>query len=243
MAKRFTDTDKWKDPWFRKLPNKHKMFWLFILDNCDAAGILKIDEELFSFLLGGEITMKESVPIINKGKVRIKVKKESLFILEFAEFQYGSFRTSKHPFHKKLVSLIDKEYPIDRVSGRVCNTLQEEDKDKDKDKEEDKVKESNRFKKPTMTDLSDFLSPSEAEKFLDHYASNGWKVGRNTMKDWKATARNWVRRNNTKTLSKRDQQRQKLADNIRSMNNGETKLSTWDGLSSGSVPKQIGSQS
>ena len=26
---------------------------------------------------------------------------------------------------------------------------------------------------------------------MDYYESNGWKVGRNNMKDWKATARRW----------------------------------------------------
>lgn len=33
-----------------------------------------------------------------------------------------------------------------------------------------------------------------AERFHDHFASNGWKVGgRAPMKDWKAALRNWVR--------------------------------------------------
>lgn len=35
----------------------------------------------------------------------------------------------------------------------------------------------------------------EAEKFFDYYQSNGWKVGKNIMKDWKAAARNWCKRN------------------------------------------------
>ena len=37
-------------------------------------------------------------------------------------------------------------------------------------------------------------SAFDAERFVDYYASNGWKVGRNPMKDWKATVRDWVRR-------------------------------------------------
>jgi hypothetical protein len=33
----------------------------------------------------------------------------------------------------------------------------------------------------------------EAEKFFNHFQSNGWKVGgRAPMKDWRAAARNWV---------------------------------------------------
>lgn len=31
----------------------------------------------------------------------------------------------------------------------------------------------------------------EGQRFLDYYTANGWKVGRNPMKDWRAAARNW----------------------------------------------------
>ena len=34
----------------------------------------------------------------------------------------------------------------------------------------------------------------DPEKWFDHYESNGWKVGRNPMKDWKAAVRTWERR-------------------------------------------------
>jgi hypothetical protein len=32
------------------------------------------------------------------------------------------------------------------------------------------------------------------QKFIDYYQSNGWKVGRNPMKDWKAAVRTWEQR-------------------------------------------------
>ena len=35
----------------------------------------------------------------------------------------------------------------------------------------------------------------DVERFFDYYDSNGWKVGNTKMKDWKATLRNWNRRN------------------------------------------------
>ena len=36
----------------------------------------------------------------------------------------------------------------------------------------------------------------DANKWFDYYTSNGWKVGKNPMKDWKACVRNWERSNN-----------------------------------------------
>ena len=36
----------------------------------------------------------------------------------------------------------------------------------------------------------------DADRFIDYYTANGWKVGKNRMKDWKAAVRNWERSNN-----------------------------------------------
>ncbi|MBQ6670217.1 MAG: hypothetical protein IJM80_01140, partial [Firmicutes bacterium] len=40
----------------------------------------------------------------------------------------------------------------------------------------------------------------DPERFIDYYDANGWKVGRNPMKDWKAAVRTWVR--NEKSAAK-----------------------------------------
>ena len=58
---------------------------------------------------------------------------------------------------------------------------------------------SARAKPPTEDESIDFFvingsSAQEAKLFFDYYTANGWKVGRNSMKDWKAAARNWMRR-------------------------------------------------
>ncbi len=36
----------------------------------------------------------------------------------------------------------------------------------------------------------------DPHKFYDHYESNGWMVGKNKMKDWKASVRTWERNSN-----------------------------------------------
>ena len=42
----------------------------------------------------------------------------------------------------------------------------------------------------------------EANKFCDFYESNGWKVGKNKMKCWKAAVRNWIKNNNGNNQSR-----------------------------------------
>ena len=71
------------------------------------------------------------------------------------------------------------------------------DNEKDSDSKKDKPK---RFAPPSLKDVLDYMTergypyPKEAESFIDYYSSNGWKVGKNAMKDWKAATRNWTKK-------------------------------------------------
>ena len=49
-----------------------------------------------------------------------------------------------------------------------------------------------KFIKPTIEDIKKEFSTFNAEHFFNYYESNGWMVGRNKMKDWKATVKNWM---------------------------------------------------
>ncbi|CAB4152749.1 Protein of unknown function DUF1376 [uncultured Caudovirales phage] len=45
--------------------------------------------------------------------------------------------------------------------------------------------------------LGEEQGKTEAQKFFNYYESNGWKVGKNPMKNWKAAANNWITNSNT----------------------------------------------
>lgn len=65
-----------------------------------------------------------------------------------------------------------------------------------------------RFVKPTISDIEQYCSEKNisinAQQFIDYYESNGWKVGRNSMKDWQATVRRWASNNYGKKKSNKD---------------------------------------
>ena len=54
------------------------------------------------------------------------------------------------------------------------------------------------FVKPSISDVQKYCNEigfnQNAQAFVDYYEANGWLVGKNRMKDWKATIRNWQRR-------------------------------------------------
>ena len=59
-------------------------------------------------------------------------------------------------------------------------------------------KETGRFKKPSIEEIRSYCleksSRVDPEQFFNFYESNGWMVGKNHMKDWKAAVRTWEKR-------------------------------------------------
>ena len=55
-----------------------------------------------------------------------------------------------------------------------------------------------RFVPPTVDEVSAYCHERgngiDPQRFIDHYTSNGWMVGKNKMKDWKAAVRTWEQR-------------------------------------------------
>lgn len=85
-----------------------------------------------------------------------------------------------------------------------------------------------RFEKPTLSQITQYClernNNVNAEQFFDHYESNGWKVGKNSMKDWKAAVRTWERSEYRKPNSKKNSKE----DAINVVNNLMNKLGGVD---------------
>lgn len=50
--KRFSETEKWRDPWFRSLKPSQKLLFLFIVDNCNNAGFWEEDKDYACYATG-----------------------------------------------------------------------------------------------------------------------------------------------------------------------------------------------
>ena len=97
---------------------------------------------------------------------------------------------------------ITKRYEPLRTATNGYDSKQ--DKDKGKDNKEILSKESTKkFVPPTVEDVRSYITESgytvDPERFVDYYSSNGWKVGKNAMKDWKAAVRTWQTKEPKKT--------------------------------------------
>jgi len=114
-------------------------------------------------------------------------------------------RYGKNPQHSNKEYLTKKELLIKKED---MQNFKKEDSIKKPELKKEKTIAAQKRKRPELILVKIFMANyakennlkidpvAQAASFYDYYTSNGWKVGRNVMKDWQATARNWIRRAN-----------------------------------------------
>lgn len=208
MGKRFTATEKWDDPWYRKLPCKYRDFWQYVLDKCDNSGVWIKDIETASYFIGETLNEQEALSCFNNGKERIVVLKGGLrwLVADFVSFQFGVLRAN-NPLHRSILTLQEKNKNKGYLRG--SNAPQEKDMVKEKDKEKDKEgvwggfpeiwsrypnkdgrKEALRHFKTSVKTEKDWMDINKAldnylasEKVLKGYIKNG-STWFNNWRDW-----------------------------------------------------------
>lgn len=89
-------------------------------------------------------------------------------------------------------------------TSMTCQSCHDTDKEIDKEVDIEVEKRAyKRFSAPTVDEVRNYCKERnntvDAQRFIDHYEANGWHVGKNKMKDWKAAVRNWERNGIDKT--------------------------------------------
>lgn len=137
MAKRYTDTDKWKKPFIKNLPAEYKLFWLYLIDDINHAGIWEVDKEVAEIRLGIKLSLEKAQGLF-KEKVVVFDSGTKWFLPDFIKFQYGSINEGQSgkssPIHKSVLKELRK-YNLLEFVPKGCLTLKDKDKDKDMDKD------------------------------------------------------------------------------------------------------------
>jgi len=106
VSKRFTETGKWEDPWYRKLSPQGKLLFDYICDKCNLAGFWEIDTEVAAFFVGYP---KESLDEALKEICRCyETDGTYLWIVRFIQFQ-GNFPFKENKTAKKIIELLQKK--------------------------------------------------------------------------------------------------------------------------------------
>lgn len=165
MAKRLTDTEKWKDEWFVSLSNDDRIVWQWLLDNCSHAGFCKRSMSILNMMCRVNYSEDE---MISKMERRVLIINNDWFIPKFIQFQYASLLVGKPAilsvvrelFQKNCIGIIPESFGnnykiISKSFENHCEMI------KDKVKDTVKVKDSLESK---ISKVSNRL-PQKGEKF------------------------------------------------------------------------------
>jgi hypothetical protein len=199
MAKRFTDTNKWRKPFIRSLQAPYKLLWFYILDDCDHAGIWIVDMEVAQLRVGQEINKEEAINLF-KDRIVIFDQGERWFIPDFIEFQYGDLNPANRA-HNSVISQLRK-YELLKEYKALTSPLQgvkDKDKDKDKDKKGVRGKCLMRTSGITLAMVIESFKKSDDIKMADpsyyYNTAMAWSDSKGEMRvDWIATIANFARR-------------------------------------------------
>ena len=174
-----------------------------------ALSIFK-DLGLIDVLENGAIYMLDIQNFIGRGSSEADRKREYRQRIETDRTNVRQI-SDKTPPEIEIEIEIEKELEIEKDSGAKSTTTKRK-----------------RFEKPSISDIKQYCMERNnniiAEQFYDYYESNGWKVGKNSMKDWKAAVRTWERSEYRKPNSKKNSKE----DAINVVNNLMNKLGGVD---------------
>ena len=132
--KRFTETEKWRDPWFRRLPHTLKLGYLYLLDSVDNAGVWDPDYEAADFIVGIPVSWTELMAAMGP---RLEVLKNGKWHLtKFVGYQFGDLSDACKP-HAQVLRLMAHHGIKRSPKGYPKGIHTPKDKDKDKDKDQD----------------------------------------------------------------------------------------------------------
>lgn len=191
------------------MPNgkEYVLFYLKLLvESIDHEGELRFSETIpYNVEMLATITNTNTDTVWNALKV-------------FAEFGMIEVLEDKTVFmvevHKMLGSAVDNDNANRQRRFREAKkeqallerydsvTKSNESKSIEKELEID-IDKKRRFTPPSHAEVQEYCTEKgyrmDAYAFIDFYQSKGWKVGNQSMKDWKAAVRNWHRRDGEKT--------------------------------------------
>ena len=174
MAKRFTDTNKYKKPFIRGLQGAYKLFWDYLYHDCDHAGIWIVDMEIAQLYVGKDMPINETdaLRFFNEGEKKIiEIDHGSKwFIPSFIEFQYGELSENNRA-HNSVISIL-KKYNLYKNNKVLVSPLQggkDKEQDKEKDKEQELLIKESLFKEEILAYINTY--PKEMLKnFFDYWS-------------------------------------------------------------------------
>lgn len=212
FAKTIIDSDA-----FLEMPTTSQLLYFHLAMRADDDGFVnkpkslmrmvgcKDDDLKLLFVKKFLIPFESGVVVIKHWKIHNYIRKDT-----YTETKYKEERASLELDENSAYRLVEQT-PLQLRDESVTSPstqvrLGQDSTGKDRvgeDKEEAEPPKRKRFTPPTVDEVraycQDRQNGVDPQRFVDYYSSNGWMVGKNKMKDWKAAVRTWEQKEKTYT--------------------------------------------
>lgn len=157
----------------------------------------QLTRHIFQYAMGNEVNIENRVVKMTFSFIRQQMDRDKEKYESTCQKRAEAGALGGRP--KKANGLEEKPKKANGFSEKQKNPVNENDNENENDNDLRKEKVKRKlFQKPSLENVIGYcqemgITNIDAQKFIDYYESNGWKVGKNPMKDWKATVRNWAR--------------------------------------------------
>ena len=127
-------------------------------------------------------------------------------VADTSELPYLLISVCRNPRNDNKYEFLHTETPLQKefLYAETPQSKVKEIKEDKKENSKEKKAKPQRFVPPTLQEVSGYVSEMgyhiDPERFLAYYESNGWMVGRNRMKSWKAALTNWEKMDNDRNI-------------------------------------------
>jgi len=189
------------------LPPNAKLLYGEITALCNSEGYCWATNKYFAELY--QVTTRTASKWVNALISRGYIKAEVFYKKGSKEVEKRYITISPYPIEEKFHTYGKKfPYPIEEnINTPIEENFQDNNTDINTtfnntneyisvpDKVGNKPPKQTRFIPPTLEQVQNYCNERnnnvDAERFIDHYTANGWKVGKTKMQDWKAAVRTW----------------------------------------------------
>lgn len=197
MAKRYIESKIWHKEWFRSLSPDKKCIWIYLITQCDHAGIIDFSVPSFNFHINSvrQKTYNDLYSDLQVFGDRLVIYEDGtkIWVKTFIDFQYGGLEKLQMNVRpqKAVIERLHQQGLIDK------NSFQYTEKAETTHIKPEEVLSS--YQTELEKDFPDKNVKLEIQTMVDWLKANG-----KTKKNYRAFARNWLRSsfNNTPKSTK-----------------------------------------
>lgn len=215
------------------------------------------NSEMLASVTGHQVgTIKQALSMFKELGLIEVLENGAIYMLDIQNFiGKGSTEADRQRLYDRRISVERKQNKLtqSRNLEEICKKSTPEieielEKDIEIEKEihssaKSTTTKRKRFEKPTLSQITQYClernNNVNAEQFYDYYESNGWKVGKNSMKDWKAAVRTWEKNNYNKPAKSNKQNAIDVVNKLMREYGGADEQSTTDSESTIDVTASV----